>query len=114
MSEDELEAIRRKKLLQLQNQLAEEEKREAERLEFERKKNEILRKLLTPEARSRLTNVKMVKPQLAEQIEIQLISLAQSGQLARSGLKLPITDEQLKLILKRLQPKKRDIHIRFK
>ncbi|MHA1410390.1 MAG: DNA-binding protein [Candidatus Odinarchaeia archaeon] len=114
MSDDELEAIKKKKLLELQKRLYEEENKELERLEYERKKEEILRRLLSPAARSRLTNIKMVKPQLAEQIETQLIALAQTGQLARAGIRTPLSDEQLKDILKKLQSKRRDINIRFK
>jgi programmed cell death protein 5 len=114
LSDEELDAIRKRKLIQLQNQLAEESNREAEIQEFEKQKNQILRRILSPEARSRLTNIKMVKPELAEQIENQLITLQQSGQLGRAGLKIPISDEQLKIILKRLQKNKRDIKIKFK
>jgi len=49
----------------------------------------------------------MVKPEFASQIEMQLIQLAQAGKL-----KIPVTDEQLKLILKHLQPERRNIRIR--
>jgi len=70
-------------------------------------KQAILRRILTSEARQRLTNIKMVKPEFASQIEMQLIQLAQAGRL-----KIPVTDEQLKLILKHLQPERRNIRIR--
>ena len=114
MDDDELEAIKKRKLLELQQRLYAEKNKELEHLEYERKKEELLRRLLSPEARSRLTNIKMVKPQLAEQIENQLIALAQTGQLAKAGIRTPLSDEQLKDILKKLQSKKRDINIRFK
>ncbi len=114
MSDEELEAIRRKKLLSLQQQAEAAAIREEEQAEYERQKAEILRRILSPEARSRLTNIKMVKPQLAEQIELQLINLAQTGQLTRAGIRIPISDEDFKTILARIQAKKRDINIRFK
>jgi len=67
----------------------------------------MLRRILTSEARQRLTNLKIARPQFASQIELQLIQIAQQGRI-----NLPITDEQLKEILRRLQPTKRDIKIR--
>lgn len=75
--------------------------------QVEVQKQAILRRILSPEARQRLTNLKMVKPDFAEQIELQLIQLAQAGRL-----KIPVTDEQLKEILARLQSQRRDIKIR--
>jgi programmed cell death protein 5 len=49
----------------------------------------------------------MVKPEFAEQLELQLIQLAQTGRL-----KTPLTDEQLKEILKRLQVQRKEFKIR--
>lgn len=67
----------------------------------------ILRMSLTSEARQRLANVKMVKPDLASSIEEYVIQLASSGRL-----KKPLDDEQVKQMLIALQGKKRDITIR--
>jgi programmed cell death protein 5 len=114
LSDEELEAIRKRKMLNLQQQMVAENQKDEEKLEYERQKTEILRKLLTADARSRLTNIKIVKPQLADQIEMQIISLAQTGQLNKAGIEIPITDEQLKIILSKIQSKKRDINIKFK
>ena len=77
--------------------------------EAEAQKQGILRKFLTPEARQRLTNVKLVQPEFAAQIELQLIQIAQTGRFA-----LPITDEVLKKLLAQIQSQqtKRDITIR--
>jgi programmed cell death protein 5 len=49
----------------------------------------------------------MVKPEFAEQLELQLIQLAQQGRIS-----IPVTDEQLKEILVRLQSSRRKIKIR--
>ena len=106
---DELEALRKKKLLEMQKQLYEAEKEEAARQEYEKQKEAILRVILTAEARSRLANLKIVRPQLAEAVELQLIQLAQAGQI-----RSPLTDEQLKSILRRLSPKKHETKIIFK
>lgn len=67
----------------------------------------VLRMALTSEARQRLANVKMVKPELANSIEEYVIQLASSGQLKRA-----LDDEQVKQMLLSLQEKKREIKIR--
>jgi len=70
-------------------------------------KEAALRMALTSEARERLANVRMVKPELAASIEEYVIQLASSGKL-----KTAVDDDQLKQMLAALQPKKREIHIR--
>jgi programmed cell death protein 5 len=67
----------------------------------------LLRMALTSEARQRLANVKMVKPELAASVEEYVIQVASSGKLKRV-----IDDEQVKQMLGALQEKKRDITIR--
>jgi len=67
----------------------------------------LLRMALTSEARQRLANVKMVKPELAASIEEYVIQVASSGKL-----KKVIDDEQVKQMLGALQEKKREIKIR--
>lgn len=54
----------------------------------------IIRMALTSEARQRLTNVKMVKPELARTIEEYVIQLASSGKLTSV-----IDDDKLKILL---------------
>jgi len=73
----------------------------------DRQKQSIIRQILTPEARQRLANIRMVKPEFAEELEMQLIQLAQSGRLQTQ-----ITDEQLKRTLVQLQSQKKEIRIR--
>ncbi|MFB0560711.1 MAG: DNA-binding protein [Candidatus Lokiarchaeia archaeon] len=104
-----MEEIRRRRMLQLQQQIADAQRQERAQREFEVQKQAALRQILTPEARSRLTNLKMVRPEFAEQIEIQLIQLAQAGRINE-----PLTDEQLKTILQQLQGKKRETKIKFR
>ncbi len=95
----ELEEIKRRKLLEYQRLLELERLRRAEeeRRLFEARKEAYLRTILTPEARQRLNNLKLVRPELVEKLEIQLIQLAQSGQI-----KTPIDDETLKEILRNI------------
>lgn len=107
MSEDELEEVRRRKLFALQQKLAEEQKKEQMQQQLEIQKQALLRNILTPEARQRLTNLKMVRPDFIDQLELQLIQLAQQGKLP-----IPLTDEQLKQILVQLQARRRETKIR--
>jgi programmed cell death protein 5 len=109
MSDDELEAIRQRKLAALQQQALREQAEENAAAEAQAQKEAVLRQILTPEARQRLTNIKMVKPQFAEQIEMQLIQLASTGRL-----KGQVTDEQLKALLQQLQAKERERKITFR
>jgi len=106
MSDEELQALRRKKLQKLQ-QKADEEQTQTQEEQLEQQKQNLLRQLLTTEARQRLTNLKMIKPEFTEQLELQIIQLAQTGKLP-----IPLADQQLKQILLQLQTKKREITIR--
>ncbi len=107
MSDEELEELRQKRLLALQRKLAEEQQKAQMEQQLEMQKQAILKSILTPEARQRLANLKLVKPEFTAQLELQLIQLAQLGKLP-----IPLTDEQLKQILIQLQTKKREIKIR--
>ncbi len=104
MAEDEeLAELQRRRLLELQRRAAEEQRK----AELELQKQALLRRILTPEARQRLSNLRMVRPDLVQQLEMQLIQVAQTGRVP-----LPITDEQLKQILAHLQSTRREIRIR--
>lgn len=108
MSEDEeLEALRKRRMMELQQKLGQEQQQVQAEKQVELQKQALLRRILTPEARQRLANLKMVRPEFASQIELQLIQIAQQGRI-----ELPIDDEQLKQILMRLQGTRRDIRIR--
>jgi len=109
MSDEELEAIRQKKIADLQNQAAQQQAQEQQTAEVDAQKDAILRQILSPEARARLTNIRMVKPQMAEQIELQLIQLAGSGRL-----KGRVSDNQLKGLLLQLQGKERERKVTFR
>lgn len=107
MSDSELEELRRRKLSALRKQAAEEQRSTQVEQQLEEQKQALLRSILTPEARQRLTNLKIVKPELTDQLELQLIQLAQTGKLP-----IPLADEQLKKILVQLQSRKRETTIR--
>ena len=63
----------------------------------EQLKKEILRKLMSREAMERMSRLRLVKPELATQLELYLVQLYQTGKIGKS-----ITDDQLKLILESL------------
>jgi len=107
VSDDELEELRRRKLLALQQKFSEEQRQARAEEQLELQKEALLRKILSPEARQRLANLKMVRPEFTEQLELQLIQLAQQGKLP-----IPLPDEQLKQILVQLQSQKRETKIR--
>jgi len=106
-SDEDLENIRQKKLLELQRRLLEEQKRTEQQDKLETQKQAILRQIITNEGRQRLSRLRLVKREFVEQVELQLIQIAQTGRI-----KLPITDEQLKQILVRLQPNRRQFRFR--
>lgn len=66
----------------------------------------VLTVLLDPNARQRLANVRMVKPELAMAVENYLINAASSGRLNR-----PLTDNELKQVLLSLQQPKKEFRI---
>lgn len=110
MSEDrELEELRKKREAEIQSQSAAQSEAATKRAEIDAQKAMILRQILTPKARDRLANIRVARPDFAESIENQLITIA-----SRSKLPGPITEEQLIDILKKLQSGKRESTIEFK
>jgi len=104
---DELEEIRKKRLNELKRQLSIDQQQTAQQKVFDAQKEAALKQILTYESRQRLNRIKLVKPEFVDQIELQLIQIAQSGRV-----KLPIDDKQLKQILMQLQTAKKEIRFR--
>ena len=69
-------------------------------------KEMMLKQALSSEARLRLNNVRMVKPDLAEFVENYILNLSVQGKISGQ-----ISDEQLKQILSSAQQPKRDFKI---
>jgi programmed cell death protein 5 len=74
--------------------------------EINAQKEIILKQILSSEARLRLNNVKMVKPDVANTVENYLINLASQGKI-----RPPVSDDQLKQILISIQQPKREFKI---
>ncbi len=74
--------------------------------ELAAQKEQLLKQILSPEARMRLNNIKMVKPELSDMVEQYLIGMATQGKIPGQ-----ISDDQLKQILLSAQQPKRDFKI---
>ncbi len=105
--EDELEEIKKKKMEELKDSKGSGEAQEEAQEKMEAQKKAMLRKLLTPDARERLGNVRVARPELAEKIESQILALAQRG-----GTEGKIDDQTLKKLLKKLSDQKKEINIK--
>lgn len=104
---EEMGELRRRKMLELRARVEEQQGQAEQRRQYEVQKRLAILQIMTPEARSRLANIRAAKPEFAEQLELQLIQLAQSGRLGSK-----ITDVQLRDILSRLQARKHKFKIR--
>ncbi len=72
-------------------------------------REQMLRLVFSSEARERLNNIRMVKPELAASVENQVFQLAASGRLRKQ-----ITDQELKEMLSSFQQPKREFRINWK
>ena len=113
----DLDEIRQKRMAELQAQqaaaqnqaqqqaMAQAQQQQAQ-AQFEAQKKQILGQIMTPEARQRLANLKLTKPELVNQIELQLIQSAQAG-----SLRGKVTDDQIKVLLRQIAGQKRELKI---
>jgi len=106
MGDDELAEIRRKRLLQLQQQQGDQHEEMERQRQVDAQIHLVLMQIMEPEARERLNTIKLTKPDFAKAVEQQLVLLAQSGRL-----KSKITDEQFKELLRQLTPQKKEFRI---
>lgn len=113
MDDEELQRLRQERLNQAQSEQGQSqqaaEEAERRRQEEQAHREAVLRQILTPEARERLSRIRIARPDQAQALEQQLVALAQSGRLQAK-----LTDDDIKTILARLFPPKRDISIRRK
>ncbi len=104
----EASEIREKKLAELREKYAQQQQEEQQKQQAEQQIESMLKRFLSPEAKARLKNVKLVNEQLYWNVVQQLLVLARSGRLQGK-----ISDEQAKKILKSLS-QKREISIKRK
>ena len=103
---EELREQKRKELEQRQQQGQDQEAQEAAQQQAEAQKEALLKQHRTDGARQRLNAVQMSKPQFAEQVEQQIIALARSGRVQDR-----IDEDQMKALLKELQPESKSFDI---
>ena len=106
MEDPELEAIRQRRMAELQQQAQNQAAQEEQAKRMEMQKQNALRQILTTEARQRLANIRLANPHMADTVEMQLNQLAQSGRI--QGI---IDDTMLRNILAQITPQQREITI---
>ena len=115
MDDRELEALRQRRLAEIQSQAmgqdprmmeAQHEAQAQQQAQAEAVREQVLRQILTTEAKARLANLRMVHPQQAANLESQLLALAQAGQI-----RSVIDEHTLRQLISRLKPPSREINI---
>jgi programmed cell death protein 5 len=104
--EDELDILRQRKMQELQMRAQQEAVAQDQAKRMEAEKANLMRQLLTPEARERLANLRMTRPDVVESVENQLMMLVQAGRISQQ-----IDDFTLRQILRKIMPQKREIKI---
>ena len=109
--DERLEELREKKLQELQDRAGEggdaaEAQQEAQQ-RAEAQQEAVLKQYLTDGARQRLNAVEMSKPEFAKKVKQQVASLAQSGRVQGR-----IDEDQMRDLLKELQPEQKSFDIR--
>lgn len=108
--DDRLEKLREEKLQELQQRQqdgeAQEEAMQTQREQAEAQKSALLKQYLTDGARKRLNSVKMSRPDFGEQVEQQVVALAQSGRLRGK-----IDEDKMVELLRELKPDKTSFNI---
>ncbi len=108
--DEELAEIQRRKMLELQRRLQMEEEMRRRQQEEAARRDALLRAILTPEARERLANVKLVRPEIAKLVEDNIIALVQAGQLQP-----PVGEDVVKRLLAAIYERThRETRIRIK
>jgi len=105
--DERLEELRQQKMQELKDQAQEgggregAEAQQAAQQQAEAQKQALLKQHLTDGARQRLNAVQMSKPEVAEQVEQQVVALARSGRIQDR-----IDEDQMRQLLKELTPDK--------
>ena len=101
----DLDEIRQKRMAELQAQQAAMQNQAQQQAVAQAQQQEAQRQM-EAQKKQILGNLKLTKPELVEQIELQLIQSAQAG-----SLRGKVTDDQLKVLLRQIAGQKREIKI---
>ncbi len=101
----DIEELRQRRAAELQRQLAQQQAEAEAQAQYEMQKESLLKKVMAPDAKSRLTRLKLANPALAGKVEQLLIYLAQSGKIQR------IDDATFKEILLKIRGKRKETTI---
>ncbi len=91
-------------MAQLQNEVAYRQQEQAQQQQFEAQKDLALNAALTPDAKARLTNLRLANPTLAEQVEQLVIYVFQQTHKK-------LSDAELRAVLEKIRGKKKEIKI---
>jgi programmed cell death protein 5 len=106
---ESMEELKEKKKQALQQKLLEQQAQQQKEAQAEQELDGLLRSVLTPEAKTRLANIRLVNKRLYLSAAQSLLVLAKSGRLPGK-----ITDEQLKALLSKAMENKKEMQIRRK
>ena len=106
---EELDQLRKQRLEELKQKMGQQQSAEGQANEAEMQLDAVLRQVLSPEAKARLSNVQLVNRELYLKAAQTIVYIARSGKLQQK-----ISDEELKRLLEKLQPKKKEINIKRK
>lgn len=101
------EEIRKEKLKKLKDQKEAQGNIEQQKKQAEAQKKALLKKYLTNDARSRLSNLRMARPEFTKKVESAIIQLVKSGRIQPK-----VDDGQLKNLLQKLDQDKGDYDIK--
>ena len=101
----DLDEIRRKRMAELEARQAAAQGQMQQQAQQQMQQQEAQRQF-EEQKKALIANLKLTKPELVNQIEIQLIQSAQAG-----SLRGKVTDEQLKVLLRQIAGQKREIKI---
>ncbi|MFP3080537.1 MAG: DNA-binding protein [Acidilobus sp.] len=108
--DEELEELKRRRLEELRREAEAKRRQQEEAAKREAEVMAVLRTVLEPDALNRISNLKLVRPELADAAIQAIISLVQAGRLTP-----PVDDETVKNILIQLDSRsRREYEIKFK
>ncbi len=107
--ENELDQLRQQRMEELKARMAQQQNAEQQAVEAEQQLDGLLRQVLEPEAKARLSNIRLVNRELYYKTAQTIAYIAKSGKLHQK-----ISEAELKKLLERLSPPKKEIRIKRK